>query len=70
MDPRAGVNPRASLDGCGKSPSPHRDSIPRTVQPVAVAIPAELPRPVTVIGAFEFSLLKCDYCVCISKDKY
>ena len=38
------VDPRAGLDGCGKS-RPHRDSIPRTVQPLAsrytdYAIPA------------------------------
>ena len=37
------ADPRASLDGCGKS-CPHRDSIPGPSSPYRVAIPTELSR--------------------------
>jgi hypothetical protein len=50
------VGPRAGLDGSGKiSPPPGFD--PRTVQPVAVAIPIDLSRP-TIIRSIYWKELK------------
>ena len=41
------VGPRAGLDGCGKSRSPHRESIPGPSRPQRVATPTELSRLTT-----------------------
>jgi hypothetical protein len=41
------VGPRVGLDRCGKS-HPHRDSIPGPSSPYPVAIPTELPGPLSL----------------------
>ena len=58
------MGPRAGLDGCGKSCSPHRDSIPGSPTRSSVAIPTELPgRHEAYGGVLNYKAIRMAACV-------